>query len=295
MLTSKAVDGFLFTLQSENKSKKYIDNLAWDLRRFTALYGHLQIVEITSPMLREYLSFHQQRGLSAHSLHAIYKNLAVFYSWCEREEILAVSPLHKLRAPILPQVLPKVLSPQQVSHVLQRLKRNRTKTGKRNLTLVSVFLDTGLRVSEITALTLADVHLPNGFLIVRRGKGGKDRAIPISNTLRKVLWKYLTDVRPKFYPNDNHLFFGFESKPLNKNAVMTMVKRVLRECDIPHGGPHIFRHTFATLYLRNGGDLERLRQIMGHASLTTTQVYLHLVPEDLIKRHSEISPLASVM
>lgn len=295
MLLSKAVEGFLFSLQSEGKSPKYLQNLAWDLKRLTVLYGHLQIEEITTSTLREYLAFHQERGLAIHSLHAIYKDLSVFYSWCEREEVIAVSPLHRLRAPILPQVLPKVLSASQVTGILHYLKKQRTKVGKRNYTIVAMFLDTGLRVSELAQLTNNDVHLPNAFLVVRKGKGGKDRAIPISNTLRKVLWKYLTDIRPRFHPESNHLFLGFESKPLNKNAVMTMVKRTLRECDVPHGGPHVFRHTFATLYLRNGGDLERLRQILGHASLTTTQVYLHLVPEDLIRRHNEISPLASVM
>src|SRR5207253_1893610 len=162
-----------------------------------AAYPDKQLQEVDAELLRLYLNTHRARGLSDHTLHVMYRDLNTFFHWCEREELLAVTPMRKMHPPMLPTLLPKVLSPDQIIYVL---------------------LDTGLRASECAHLTLDDIHLPNSFLMVRKGKGGKDRAIPISNTLRKVLWKYLSETRPKFYPSTSALFFHRTGDPISTHA-----------------------------------------------------------------------------
>ncbi len=294
MLLRDASEGYVLEAQAENKSHKTVLKLKWHLKKFIEHVGNLPVEKIGPKEVREFILYQQGRGLSPQSVHTDYAVLSSFFRWCITEGLVKTTPLETIKPPKLPQLLPKVLSPEQVEKFLSRLKKDTTMTGRRNLAMVMVFLDCGLRANELVNLKMDDVHLDASFILVRVAKGGKQRVVPISPTLRRQLWRYIGEYRAKFHPREDYLFLSLKGKQMHVETVKSVVKRALKAVDIK-GGPHILRHTAATLYIRNGGDLERLRLLLGHSSVQTTQKYTHLIPEDLIKRHSEVSPLESVL
>jgi integrase/recombinase XerD len=291
MQLSNAIDSYLLNSQIENKTPKTIRSIQWELDQFAHWKGDVALDVIETAILREYLFFHQQRGLSGYSVHDKFKVLRAFFRWCLREELLTRDPTQHITPPKLPQLLPKVLSPQQIEGLIKRLKKDKSIIGRRNLTVILTLLDCGLRVSELADLTTDDVHLEESYILVRSGKGQKQRIVPVSPNLHRYLARYLSEWRGSLNPCDSSLFVGREGKHLQVVAVQHLVRRALKGVGVT-GGPHLLRHSCATLYLRNGGDLERLRLLLGHSDLTVLQRYTHLLPEDLIKSHERISPLS---
>lgn len=294
MLLTEAIGGYIIESQAENKSAKTIKMLRWHLKKFTDRVGDVALGKITPQHVRNFIIYQQGRGLAPHSVWTDYKVLSGFLNWCITEELLKNNPLQTVKPPRLPQLLPKVLAPEQVEQFLDRLRKDTSMTGRRNYVIAMVLLDCGLRANELVHLTLDDLHLDSSYLFVRIGKGGKQRPVPISPTLRRQLWRYVGEYRGRLHPSVDSLFVSREGKKLQVESLKKMIQRALASAGIK-GGPHLLRHTCATLYVRNGGDLERLRLLLGHSSLIVTQRYAHLIPEDLIKRHSEVSPLESVL
>lgn len=290
MNLQQAIEAYIINSQVEGKTRKTISGLEWDLNRFLMWKGDTPLEQVSAQDIRQYILYHQNRGLSAHSVHDVFKIVRAFFRWLIREELLERDPTRNMPAPKLPDILPKVLTEHQAEELLKYLKRNTTPLGRRNLVMLSLFLDSGLRASELTNLRMEDLNLEGSYLIVRKGKGQKDRTVPLSPIMRRYLWRWLAEWRGKLNPRDESVFVGKEGWGLQPVAVEHVCKRALAHIGVK-GGPHLLRHSCATFYLRNGGDLERLRLLLGHADLSVIKRYVHLVPADLIKRHREISPL----
>lgn len=290
MKLKDAIEAYLIASKVEGKTAQTLRGISWELGQFLLWKEDVSLDSIGAAQLREYLSFHQDRGLSDYSIHDKFKVLRAFFRWCLREELLARDPTASVARPRLPQLLPKVLTREQVISLVQRLQEDRSPVGVRNLTMIRLLLDCGFRASELTNLCVEDVHLEESYIVVAHGKGQKQRLVPMSPTARRHLSSYMEKYREQFKPRDSSLFIGKEGKALQLIAVQHAVRKSLGMVGIK-GGPHLLRHTFATFYLRNGGDLERLRLVLGHADLSVIQRYVHLLSEDLVKRHQEISPL----
>ena len=160
--------------------------------------------------------------------------------------------------------------------------------GIRNKAILSVFLDTGLRISELAGLTLDDIDMDQGSLLIRNGKGGKQRIVHIGTKAHKVLWKYITIHRRSY---SRRLFINRNNDPLDIIGIKILIKRLGDKAKVKVH-PHKLRHTFAISYLRAGGDVFSLQYILGHSTLQMTQRYLQsLNADDAINAHKKFSPL----
>lgn len=166
--------------------------------------------------------------------------------------------------------------------------------GFRNLTMIFLMLDCGIRVSELIGMDIGDVNLPEGFIKVRKAKGGRERMVPIGALVQKMLWKYLNQYRPTpLTPNIAGLFLNDKGLPLGRSGVQQMLRRYGRSAGISgvRCSPHTLRHSFAKNYLLNGGDIFSLQRILGHSSLASVRTYLNLFACDIKAQHRNFSPV----
>lgn len=273
------------SLLAESKRDKTIRVYLDGVGRFGAYCGPIPVDQVTKGQIQGYLIARREAGLSSYTVNQDYRNLRCFFNWCRREAYLTESPLTGLHAPAIPHDLPKVLTPDQVALLLRVAGRG--PRGARDATLMRFLLDTGLRVSEVANLDLADVDLEQGTVLVRHGKGQRTRIVPIGTKVRLGLHRY---IRGRYaLPGEKALFTDRVGKRLAARGIQMLVRRLNERLPF-HLHAHLLRHTFATEYLRAGGDLETLRRILGHSSLEVTQIYLHLVESDLVRAHRSFSP-----
>jgi integrase/recombinase XerC len=159
------------------------------------------------------------------------------------------------------------------------------------MAIIVVMLDTGLRLSEITNLKLDDSHIDEGYLKVM-GKGAKERIVPIGRLAEKLLQRYVFHFRPgPIRLDNNNLFLTLDGYPISNEAVRLILKRIGRKSGIKRFHPHLCRHTFATNYLINGGDVFSLQQILGHTSLEMVRRYVTLASAQVRVQHRKFSPM----
>lgn len=285
MRAADAVQGYLIASLAENKSPKTLAMIEWHAHKFFAALPvgpDTELECITPTHVRAFLASESKRGLSPHSVHAHYKVLAPFFRWAVTERLIPCSPLANLKPPKLPALLPKVLNVQQVETLLKQLRKQaNTPSARRNLVIISTLLGTGLRAAELCALELSDLNLDAQFLIVRRGKGGKDRLVPLRPALLKLLWRYVHQWRDALNPVSPVVFPSRSGLPLPALSLEQLCARHLASAGIK-GRTHILRHTFATFYIQGGGDLKRLQMILGHSSVLITERYVHLSTRDVL-------------
>ena len=159
----------------------------------------------------------------------------------------------------------------------------------RDYASLTLLIDCGLRGSELCNLKVTDANTAQGLLIVRQGKGRKDRVVPMSPQAIRVVRKFAAT-----RPSDGHLFATAKRERFTAGSLLQLVQRVGKAADVTNANVHRFRHTFAIAWLRNNGDVMTLQRVMGHANLSTTQVYLSLTTEDLQRGHATASPLSSL-
>ena len=169
----------------------------------------------------------------------------------------------------------------------------RTSTGLRNLALVRMLLDTGLRASELCNLRLDDLNLATGEIRVLSGKGGKDRHVAVGVRTLAALHVYVYRYRPEpaLPALGEPLFLRQEGYPLTRGSLYLCIRRLRARCGIPRLTVHLFRHTFAVSYLKAGGDVLTLQRILGHTSLHMVNHYVHLAHSDVVARHRRHSPV----
>ncbi len=243
---------------------------------------------VTPSHIVNYLSQRRQCGLSSHTLHTDWQKARAFWNWCLRMELTSNNPFAKVEPPKREQVLKPALTPEEVDRLLQAC------TGKdwlnlRDRALILLLLDTGLRIHECHQLRVGDVA---GETVVIKGKGGKQRVVVLSAEVRLAVQRYLKAYQTQHgvkLHTDSPLWWG-ASGALTLHGIKLAVRKVGKRAGLRLGA-HQLRRTFATWSLRNGMDLERLRLLMGHSDLKTTQQYLSLVEQDLKQAHQQHSPL----
>ena len=167
-------------------------------------------------------------------------------------------------------------------------------SGYRNLTIILLLLDSGIRVNELVNIDISDLDLTEGYIKIRKAKGSKERLVPVGSIVQKSLWKYINQYRPQPLTRKvTMLFLSEYGLPLTKSGVQQMLRRYGRIAGVTgvRCSPHTFRHTFAKNYLLNGGDIFSLQKILGHSSLASVRIYLNLFAADLKKQHQRFSPV----
>jgi site-specific recombinase XerD len=243
-----------------------------------------QIAECTESKVREFFyRGRMERGWSANTYATYHKSLVVFFSWCVVEKCLPPNPAEGIEVPKAPRPLPRKLSLQEASRALEFVANARWQSEferRRNLAILATFLHAGLRKQELLSLHLSDVDLERQVILVRLGKGAKDRLVPTGPTLPTILRAYLAErgrlkkACPQFFTSLNR-DHGFTEEGLKR-----VLKRVRQATGLPIGA-HMLRHTFATLMLEGGSDIFSISKMMGHSDIKTTTIYLAATAEHL--------------
>lgn len=184
----------------------------------------------------------------------------------------------------------EILTEDEIKTILGAMDWN-TASGARNSAMVWTFLDTGLRRSELVNLKLADAHIEEGYLRVL-GKGNKERVVPLGVHCQRMLLRYRDHFRPiPDLANIDHFFLSLDGNSLSKNSVGLIIARLGKRTGVSRLHPHLLRHTFATRYLINGGDVFTLQRILGHTTLAMVNHYVQLASSDVVVQHRRFSPM----
>lgn len=305
----EAIEGFLSTVEFEygyspHTVKAYRRDLA-DLARFStaddadAAPGSLDVELVDLELLRAWVWERQQRGLAPGTLSRNVATLKSFGNWLEHRRLVPGNPASRLRAPKKASPLPRVLSRDQIARILDRVGA-RTQDGDpaalRDHAVLELLYATALRVSELCGLTLTGLDLRERSVRVT-GKGDKERVVPIGAPAARALGEYLEHARPVLLERASRpveaLFIGNSGAALTPRSVYGLVSRELEQ--EPGGGPrgpHTLRHTAATHLLDGGADLRIVQEMLGHASLGSTQVYTHVSADRLEQSYRQAHPRA---
>ena len=237
------------------------------------------------------------RGLSDAHLKptSIRRNLSViraFHAYLVDEGAASTNPSELVDMPKMPKHLPDVLSVDEVDTLLSVIDTSKP-AGLRDRAMLELLYSTGLRVSEMTSLTMLDILEGKEWLRVT-GKGSKERIVPLGNEAVKWLERYINESRETFIKkgkNTDHLFLNYRGNTISRKGVWMFVKRYAADCGMEKRiSPHTLRHSFATHLLEGGADLRAVQQMLGHADISTTQIYTHLDKTYLKEIHREYHP-----
>ena len=230
--------------------------------------------------------------LSARSLARLVSSMKGFFSYLTAEKYLEVNPSEQIEAPKLSKKIPVFLTKNEVQEFLSTIDLSHPQ-GSRNLAIFEMLYACGLRVSEILQLRLSDLFLSEGFIRVI-GKGQKTRLVPIGTYSIKRLEGYLENRVSVYQPQplyEDVLFLNRRGKSLTRAMIFTLTKQIVEKTRIKKEiSPHTFRHCFATHLLENGADLRAIQLMLGHESITTTEIYLHSSVEKLRDTIEKLHP-----
>ena len=234
--------------------------------------------EVTTALLREFLAWLGELGLSATSQARILSGVKAFFSFMIMEDLLTLDPTDTLEAPKTGRKLPDTLSYEEIVRLLDGIDLS-TPEGTRNRAILEVLYSSGLRVSELTDLRLSNVYADQGFVRVT-GKGNKERLVPIGRDALKHVGSYLQGIRCHLDIQPGHEDFVFLNKrgtKLSRVMIFNIIKAAADQAGVRKSiSPHTFRHSFATHLIEGGADLRAVQEMLGHESITTTEIYTHL-------------------
>ena len=277
----RAFDEYLDHLRVERRlAANSVEGYARDLARLAAFAARsgTRVPDLSRPQLEEFVRALLSDGLSPRSVARSVASLRGLYRYLQREGQLAASPADDLRAARPWPSLPKYLAPDEVDCLLAQPDTS-TPRGLRDRALIEVLYATGLRVSELVGLSAADVNLSAGYLTCT-GKGSKQRLVPVGDEAAAWIRRYTSEGRPALArgPSTSRLFVNARGGPLSRVGCWKVLKGYVRTAGLrPDVSPHVLRHSFATHLLERGADLRAIQMMLGHADLSTTQIYTHVL------------------
>lgn len=242
--------------------------------------------------LQQFVKYIAELGMSAGSQARIISGLRQFYKFCVLEQITRNDPTVLLDAPKLKRKLPDTLSYEEIESIINEIDLSKAEGG-RNKAILETMYSCGLRVSEVVNLKLSNLYLDVGFVRVI-GKGDKERLVPIGSSAVKYINIYRNDIRVHLQPKkgfEDYLFLNRRGAALTRVMIFLIIKELALKAGIQKNiSPHTFRHSFATHLVEGGADLRAVQQMLGHESITTTEIYTHLDREYLRKTLEQYHP-----
>lgn len=262
-------------------SKNTIDNYTFDIERLCVFLESNAIVvsplTISENTIQEFI-YSVSKEINARSQARIISGLKSFFSYLIFEDYRNDSPMELIDAPRLGRKLPDTLSVQDIDALINAIDLSKPE-GERNKAMLETLYGCGLRVSELVTLKISDLFFDEGFIKIT-GKGNKQRFVPISLITQKYISHYKNLMRTHLPIQKGHedtLFLNRRGKQLTRAMIFTIIKELAVKIDLNKSiSPHTFRHSFATHLLENGADLRAIQMMLGHESITTTEVYVHL-------------------
>ena len=241
-------------------------------------HAHIQPPNVKTEQLQAFLVHIHTAGMSATSQARILSALRSFFRFLLLEEYLTEDPTVLIASPKISRKLPHTLEVHEIEALFMAIDHSKP-MGMRNRAILETLYSAGLRVSELIALKLSHLYPEEGFLRVL-GKGNKERLVPIGTTALKYIHLYIEEVRrhlPTQKDFTDHLFLNNRGKRLTRHMVFLIVKELAKKVGVNKAiSPHTFRHAFATHLIEGGADLRAVQEMLGHQSITTTEIYTHL-------------------
>ncbi|MGD2279568.1 MAG: site-specific tyrosine recombinase XerD [Candidatus Omnitrophota bacterium] len=290
------LDQFIDFLEVERGvSLNTIQSYRRDIEKFIR-YAQAKKKDISSISREELMSFLVQLkkdGLAATSIARNLASLKTFWKFLAMERIVPENVAAVIETPKTWKTIPDVLNRQEVEKLLGAPSRKGL-TGPRDKAILELMYATGLRVSEVKDLKKANVNLEAGF-VKCSGKGGKERVVPLGKVAKDAIERYIATSRKKLLSKkeDEHLFLSRLGKRLSRQSIWKIIQKYAKQAGIKkHITPHTLRHSFATHLLEGGAELRGVQEMLGHADISTTQIYTHINKDKLKKVHDKYHPRA---
>lgn len=281
-------------------SKNTIDSYSFDIEKLILFLDDNSIVispiAINSETIQQFI-YQIAKKVNPRSQSRIISGLRSFFSFLVFEDYRADNPIDLIESPRIGRKLPDTLSLKDIDRIIGAIdlakEYNQIRIGERDRTMLETLYGCGLRVSELINLKISDLFFDEGFINVT-GKGDKQRFVPISPTTQKYINIYMSQVRTTINVQKEYndtLFLNNRGKQLTRAMVFTIIKKLANEINLNKTiSPHTFRHSFATHLLENGADLRAIQMMLGHESITTTEIYVHLDKKQLKKAIQTFHP-----
>jgi integrase/recombinase XerD len=262
-------------------SKNTIDNYTFDLQRLCSYLEQNNIsvspIAIQDETVQQFI-YTISKELNARSQARILSGLKAFFNYLIFEDYRTNNPMELIETPRIGRKLPDTLSIDEIDNLIKAIDLSK-KEGERNRAIIETLYGCGLRVSELVNLKISDLFFDEGFIKVS-GKGNKDRFVPIAKHTMKYIELYKSTVRNKLQIKKNFedtLFLNQHGKQLTRAMIFTIIRTLATKINLQKKiSPHTLRHSFATHLLENGADLRSIQIMLGHESITTTEIYIHL-------------------
>ena len=296
MTWKQALTDYRYYLKLERGlSENSINNYSLDVKKLIRYLDKHQInaspITISDDIIQKFI-YDIAKKVNARSQARIISGLKSFFNYLVFEDYRKNSPLELIESPKIGRKLPVTLSENEIDELIAAVDLSKAE-GERNRAIIETLYSCGLRVSELTHLKISDLFFKEGFIKVT-GKGNKERFVPINSYTQKFITIYRDEIR-------NHLdikptasdilFLNRRGNQLTRAMIFTIIKQVAKSAGITKTiSPHTFRHSFATHLLENGADLRAIQQMLGHESITTTEIYMHLDRSHLTETINKYHP-----
>lgn len=295
----EAILDYLHFLQVERQlSTNTLSSYRRDLESYIEHIHNVQAVQSLKAIERSHILIHLEalrgEGISARTIARHISSIRSFHQFLLREKLTDTDPTVHLEMPQIEQRLPKVLSIEEIERLISAPNREKPQ-GIRDIAMLELLYGTGMRISELIGLNLDDIHLTMGFVRVF-GKGGKERIVPLGKSAIHTLDQYLQNARFKLqgkYPKTDAFFINQRGKRLTRQGCWKLLKEHAKNAHIEKEiTPHTLRHSFATHLIENGADLRAVQEMLGHADISTTQIYTHISKTRLSEVYKQFHPRA---
>lgn len=288
------VERFLTHLRSERRLSPHTESgYRRDLEaltRYCAGHGLADWAALDAQHVRVFAAHEHRDGLGSRSIQRRLSAVRSFAKFLIREGVITTNPAIEIRAPKAPKRLPHTLDPDQITRLLEIGATD--PLGRRDTAIMELFYSSGLRLAELASLDASDVDARDRTVRVT-GKGAKTRVVPVGRKALEALARWLPDRAALAAVGETALFVGRSGRRLGVRAIQTRVAHWARVRGLPvHVHPHLFRHSFATHLLESSRDLRGVQELLGHADISTTQVYTHLDFQHLARIYDETHPRA---
>ena len=269
-------------------SSNSISSYTLDIKKLVAYINELRLNinpdQIEIQTVQQFI-YHSAKSINPRSQSRLISALRGFFDYLIFENYVTINPLELIESPKIGRKLPDTLSIEEIDILISSIDLAAPQ-GERNRAIIETLYSCGLRVSELTNLKISDLFFEEGFIKVT-GKGNKQRFVPISSLTQKYIKLYKDDVRSHASIVEEYrdtLFLNRRGKQLTRAMIFTIVKQLTKKAGINKNiSPHTFRHSFATHLLENGADLRAIQLMLGHESITTTEIYMHVDKSHLSK------------
>lgn len=263
---------------SDNSVVAYTHDIELFMQYLESINHSKSLSDIHQEDIESFLAYLYELGLSANSQARILSGIKKFYAYLLQEKLITENPTQLISSPSIGRHIPDILSYEEISSMIDTIDLSQP-FGHRNKAIIETMYGCGLRVSEVISLKISNIYFKDEFIRVI-GKGNKERLIPISQSIIKTLNLYLEGERVQQVINPKHsdtVFINRRGNGLSRQMIFLIIKELAEKAGIKKNiGPHTIRHSFATHLIEGGADLRAVQQMLGHSSISTTEIYTHI-------------------